>query len=229
MKVYAHRGASGCQPENTISAFLAAVEQGATAVELDIHLVEDTLYVFHDRRLEAKSSGKGLISQASKTYLQSLSVSGEPIPTLVDVLKALKPYHVEVNIELKGLSVLPAFIALYNTCSNEQLYPVELMLISSFNHPQLKAFKQHFPHAKVAPLIEGVPLDLARIVTVLNADAIHLGLSFINEDMIKDAHQRGAKVNVYTVDCIDDVIMLKALGVDGVFTNYPERILTCLA
>lgn len=229
MKIYAHRGASGCAPENTTKAFMKAVALGATAVELDIHLVEGELYVFHDRRLDAKSSGKGLIDKASKYYLRSISVSGEAIPKLTEVLTALKPHNIEVNIELKGLSVLPAFIEVYANLLQEQNYDPSLLLISSFNHPMLKAFKQSFPCANVAPLIEGVPLNLAQVVTELDANSIHLGLSFVTEEMINDAHQRGAKVYVYTVDFADDITMLAALGVDGIFTNFPDKAITALA
>ena len=184
--------------------------------------------VFHDRRLEAKSSGKGLIAAASIQYLRNVTVAGEAIPKLTEVLAALKPHNIEINIELKGLSVLAAFLTLYAKCLTEQLYDPERLLISSFNHPQLQSFKQHFPQAKVAPLIEGVPLDLAKIVTELDAYSIHLGLSFVTEEMVKNAHSRGAEVYVYTVDFIDDIKLLSHLGVDGIFTNYPARAIASL-
>jgi len=229
MKIYAHRGASGSAPENTLKAFMKAIELGAKAVELDIHLVEGELYVFHDRRLEAKSSGKGLIGNASKQYVAGITVSGEAIPTLTEVLAALKPYNIEINIELKGLSVLPAFIDLYANLIQQQSYDPSRLLISSFNHPMLKTFKQSFPCANVAPLIEGVPLNLAQVVSELDAYSIHLGLSFVTEEMINDAHTRGAKVYVYTVDFSDDITMLAALGVDGIFTNFPDRAINTLA
>jgi glycerophosphoryl diester phosphodiesterase len=229
MKIFAHRGASGSAPENTLKAFMKAIELGAKAIELDIHLVEGELYVFHDRRLEAKSSGKGLIGKASKQYLREITVAGEAIPSLNAVLAALKPHNIEVNIELKGLSVLPAFIDLYTDLIQQQKYDPSLLLISSFNHPLLKTFKQSFPCANVAPLIEGVPLNLAQVVTELDAYSIHLGLSFVTEEMINDAHKRGAKVYVYTVDFSDDMTMLAALGVDGIFTNFPDRAIDVLA
>lgn len=228
MKVFAHRGASGSAPENTLKAFEKAIKLGATAVELDIHLVEEELYVFHDRRLEATSSGRGLIDVVSAEYLRSITVSGEAIPRLIDVLALLKPHNIEVNIELKGLSVLPAFIALYAKFVEQQIYDPNLLLISSFNHRQLYDFKQHYPQAKVAPLIEGIPFDLAKVVTDLDAYSIHLGLSFITQEMIEDAHRRGAKVYVYTVDFIDDIEMLAKRGVDGIFSNFPDEALATI-
>ncbi|MCL1139510.1 glycerophosphodiester phosphodiesterase [Shewanella pneumatophori] len=229
MKIFAHRGASGYVAENSLAAFAKSIELGATAVELDIHLVEDELYVFHDRRLEPKSSGFGLIEATTKTQLKQLNIDGEPIPTLLQVLQLLRPHNTLVNIELKGLGCLDAFIALYPTLISELDYPAEKLLISSFNHRFLATFKQQHPDAFIAPLIEGVPLDLAAIVTQLDAYSIHLGLSFTTQEMVDDAHQRGAKVYVYTVDNLEDQDMLSRMGVDGIFTNYPDRAIQHLA
>ncbi|WP_108945450.1 glycerophosphodiester phosphodiesterase [Shewanella halifaxensis] len=223
MKIFAHRGASGYVAENSLAAFAKSIELGATAVELDIHLVEDELYVFHDRRLEPKSSGFGLIEMMTKTQIEQLNVDGEPIPTLIQVLQLLRPHNTLVNIELKGLACLEEFIALYPKLLNELNYPADKLLISSFNHPFLAKVKQQFPGALIAPLIEGVPLDLAAVVTQLSAYSIHLGLSFTTQEMVDDAHLRGAKVYVYTVDNLQDIDMLKRMGVDGIFTNYPDR------
>lgn len=226
--IFAHRGASGYLAENSLAAFAKAVDLGATAVELDIHLVEDELYVFHDRRLEPKSTGSGLIEQYTKQALSLITIDGEPIPTLVQVLSLLKPHNTLVNIELKGLGCLDAFIALYPKLINELGYDKNKLLMSSFNHPFLATFKQQYPAALIAPLIEGVPLNFAGIVSQLNAYSIHLGLSFTTQEMVDDAHKRGAKVYVYTVDNLDDLDMLKQMGVDGVFTNYPDRAISYL-
>ncbi|MGS0676169.1 glycerophosphodiester phosphodiesterase [Shewanella sp. 0m-4] len=229
MMIFAHRGASGYVAENSLAAFAKAVELGAKAVELDIHLVEDELYVFHDRRLEPKSSGTGLIEQFTKEALSLVTIDGESIPSLIQVLSLLNPHNTLVNIELKGLACLEAFMALYPKLLSELKYDADKLLISSFNHPFLASFKQQFPDALVAPLIEGVPLELAHIVSQLHAYSIHLGLSFTTQEMVDDAHKRGAKVYVYTVDNLDDLDMLKRMGVDGIFTNYPDRALTHLA
>ncbi|GIU38017.1 glycerophosphodiester phosphodiesterase [Shewanella schlegeliana] len=228
MMIFAHRGASGYLAENTLAAFAKAVELGATAVELDVHLVEDELYVFHDRRLEPKSSGIGLIEELTKQALSEINIAGEPIPTLTQVLDLLKPHNTLVNIELKGLGCLDAFIALYPKLIGELGYDRSKLLMSSFNHPFLASLKRRFPNAIVAPLIEGVPLELAKVVSQLDAYSIHLGLNFTTQEMVDDAHKRGAKVYVYTVDNLEDLDMLKQMGVDGIFTNYPDRAIAHL-
>ncbi|MCL2914388.1 glycerophosphodiester phosphodiesterase [Shewanella corallii] len=222
MLIFAHRGASGYAPENTVKAMQLALDMGASAVELDIHLVEDELYVFHDRWLDPKSSGKGLISGHSKAALAKVSLDGEPIPTLWQLMAAMQPRPL-VNIELKGENTAEPLIVLYPRLISELGYTSQQLLISSFNHRYLLEVKQALPEALVAPLVEGVPLDFAACGDKLDAFSIHLDVNFITEEMVSDAHSRGLKVYVYTVDREQDILWMQQMGVDGIFTNYPDR------
>ncbi|MCE9677603.1 glycerophosphodiester phosphodiesterase [Shewanella sp. AS1] len=222
MRVFAHRGASGYAPENTLAAIKKALDLGIKAIEIDIHNVEGELYVFHDRRLDSKSSGTGLIEEVSEAYLATVTVGGEPIPKLWDLLTFLQGKACLLNIELKGMNCLTPFLELYPKILVELHYRPEQLLISSFNHHFIAAVKQRFPAALIAPLLEGIPRDDAAIVTQLNAYSLHLSLSFITSELVVDAHRRGAKVYVYTVDHHDDIDYLRELGVDGIFSNYPD-------
>ncbi|MFT5705450.1 MAG: glycerophosphoryl diester phosphodiesterase [Shewanella sp.] len=223
MIIFAHRGASGYAPENTLAAMKKAIELGVKAIELDIHSVEGELYVYHDRRLDHISSGKGIIDQVSREYLNTVSVQNEPIPPLREIMSYLSKHDCTVNIELKGMTCLAPFIALYPTLLNELNFKAERLLISSFHHRFLQQFRQSFPRAYIAPLIEGVQLDNTYTASFLKAYSIHLSLSFINQELVNEAHTKGLKVFVYTVDHIDDIKMLSNMGVDGIFTNYPDR------
>ncbi|QYK01905.1 glycerophosphodiester phosphodiesterase [Shewanella psychrotolerans] len=224
MLVFAHRGASGYAPENTLAAIKKAVELGVTAIEIDVHNVEGELFVFHDRRLDGKSSGTGLIEEVSQTYLASLTVDGEPIPKLWDLLVYLQDFDCLLNIELKGMKSLQPFLNLYPQILTQLNFTPEKLLISSFNHHFIKAVKQQYPQTLVAPLLEGIPVDDAAIVSHVNAYSLHLSLSFITAELVVDAHRRGAKVYVYTVDNPQDIHYLMGLGVDGIFSNYPDLI-----
>ncbi|MCL1142235.1 glycerophosphodiester phosphodiesterase [Shewanella gaetbuli] len=227
MLIFAHRGASGYQPENTLIAMQAALDMNVQAIELDVHNVEGQLVVFHDRRLEGKSNGKGLIRQLSFSDLPKLSVKQQPIPTLWQVLELING-RCMVNIELKGDDTASALINLYPKIFTQLKFTHQQILISSFNHPYLAQIKQTCADAYVAPLLGGIPLDLAKCVTDLNAYSVHLDLSFVSKALIDDAHQRGAKVYVYTVDNADDIRALQSIGVDGVFSNYPDKALQAL-
>ncbi len=229
MIIFAHRGASGYAPENTLAAMKKAIELGARAIEIDIHSVEGELYVYHDRRLDHKSSGTGLISDVSREYLKTLSVDGEPIPTLWEVMTYLSKQNCLVNIELKGITCLSPFIALYPKLIKELGFRADQLLISSFHHGFLQEFRRSYPQAFIAPLIEGVLLNTTDIATQLDAYSIHLSLSYITDELVDDAHSKGLKVFVYTVDHPDDIHQLNTMGVDGIFTNYPDKATQTLA
>lgn len=227
MLIFAHRGASGYAPENTLAAMATALAQGVKAIELDVHNVEGELVVFHDRRLESKSSGTGIIHLLSRHALSGINVKGEPIPTLWQVLE-LVAGRCLVNIELKGINTVAPLLELYPKALTQLGFSQEQLLISSFNHPYLQQVKAALPNARIAPLLASIPLDGAAIVSQLNAYSLHLDVSFINQALVEDAHQRGAKVYVYTVDHADDIHALQHMGVDGVFSNYPDRAMLAL-
>lgn len=227
MLVIAHRGASGYAPENTLAAMQTALDLNVSAIELDVHNVAGELVVFHDRRLEGKSDGQGLIHLTSTASLADISVKGEPIPTLWQVLTLIAG-RCTVNIELKGIQTLTPFLALYPKAISILGYREDQLLISSFNHPYLAEVKQVFPKAYVAPLLASIPLDLADVASKLQAYSINLDINFVNRAIINDAHRRDVKVFVYTVDNPDDVRALAAIGVDGVFSNYPDRVSSAL-
>lgn len=225
MIVFAHRGASGHAPENTLAAMKKAIELGAKAIELDIHNVEGELYVFHDRRLDNKSSGSGLIEDVSRQYISSINVGGEPIPTLWDVMSFLCQHDCMINIELKGMKSLAPFIDIYPKLIQELNIPPNNLLISSFHHGFLTQFRAQFPLARIAPLFEGIPLDAIETANKLMAFSLHLSISFFNLALINQIKTKGIKVFIYTVDNPEDIVQLKKMGVDGIFTNYPDRAL----
>lgn len=223
MIIFAHRGASGYAPENTMAAMKKAIALGTNAIEFDIHNVEGELYVFHDRRLDNKSSGSGLIEEVSRQYLSSINVEGEPIPTLWEIMNYLSQHDCLVNIELKGMKSLEPFIKIYPRLVKDLHIAPENLLISSFHHGFLAKFRHLFPLSRIAPLFEGIELQANSTAHKLDAYSLHLSLSFINQEIITQAQAEGRKVFVYTVDHEEDIIGLRQMGVDGIFTNFPDR------
>jgi glycerophosphoryl diester phosphodiesterase len=213
MLIFAHRGACGYLPENTLAAFDKALTLNAEAIELDVHNVEGELMVFHDRHLAGKSNGKGLIHQQTLSDLSKLR--GQVLSRVAG--------RCIVNIELKGMGCVAPFIAIYTKAIQELNFKPEQLLASSFNHLYLAQVKHALPQCRVAPLLAGIPLTLAQVGTELNAYSINLDIGFINQALISDAHARGLKVYVYTVDDGDDIRALMHLSVDGIFSNYPDK------
>ncbi len=222
MKIYAHRGASGYYPENTLLAFDKAIQMGADAVELDVHNVGGELIVFHDRRADRLTRQKGLVADLTLETLQNLTIEDQNIPTLWQVMN-LVAGRCEVNIELKGFDTVEPLTEFYPKAIQKLNFTSRDILFSSFKHFELQQLKQYIPDAAIAPIIDGVPLDLAQAATSLEAVAVNLSLNFVNQAMVEDAHNRGKSVNVFTVNHREDMNMLAEMGVDGIFTDYPDK------
>jgi len=111
MLIFAHRGASGIEPENTLRAIRSALDANVDGIEIDVHQVEDKLVVIHDRWLQRTTSGNGQLKHYSFEQLRALDAGhGEVIPTLDEVL-ALTANKCLVNIELKGIKDIKLLFA----------------------------------------------------------------------------------------------------------------------
>jgi glycerophosphoryl diester phosphodiesterase len=218
-----HRGAMGHEPENTLLSIEKALSLGVDWIEVDVYNIENNLVVIHDRRLERTTNGSGYIEQRSFSYLRSLDAGkGQQIPTLSEVL-ALVNRRVKVNIELKGFNTADLVVRLIHQYI-QQGWKEGDFLISSFNHYELERVRQQFPQIELGLLIYGLPLNYLQIARQLKAIAIILSLDFVTKELIVTAHQNGFKAFVYTVNEPNDIEQMRALQVDGIFTNYPERV-----
>jgi len=223
--VIAHRGARGHAPENTLAAFDQALALGAQWVELDVQWHAGRLWVFHDSRLERCTDGTGWLVDHDAAALRKLDAgNGERIPWLSEVLDRIDR-RMGVNVELKTADGTAAAVAEELRAYLARGWQPEQFLVSSFHLPELRDFRRRLPEVPVGVLLAGVPLGLAAAVTELGAAVCSLDMDFADPALIADAHARGAKVFVFTVNAPDDIARMKALGVDGIFTDYPERAL----
>ena len=216
--IIGHRGAAGLQPENTLPSFAEGVRLGVDAVELDVHAVEGELAVIHDDRLERTTNGKGHLNDCSFARLRTLDAgAGATVPVLNEVFDIL-PATVAVNIELKG-SGTAALVAGY---LNE--HPDYDVLVSSFDHDELRAFHRARSEVAVAPLFSRWRDNVWQVAEELGAWSVNLSLRIATAQRIAEAHERGYRVLVYTVNELEVARQLAATGVDGVFTDRPDRI-----
>ncbi|WP_462170467.1 glycerophosphodiester phosphodiesterase [Pseudoalteromonas xiamenensis] len=221
MKVFAHRGASGNFPENTLSAIQGALVSQADGIEIDIQSCKDDFVVLHDIWLDRTTSGDGKVSDYTAAELAQFDADeGEAIPSLQQVFD-LVGTRLEINLELKTVPNIEGFIDLILRNLDDQTIRIEQLLISSFNHPLLKLVKELLPAVRIGALTASIPLEYAKFAQDLNAFSLHVDREFINTDFVNDAKQRGLKVYAYTVDKQKDIEHLKSLGVDGIFSNYP--------
>jgi len=230
--VIAHRGASDCAPENTMSAFRKALTLGADAIELDTQLSADgEVMVFHDASLDRTTNGSGPLSSFSSCDLRKLDAGvyfgpdfiGEKIPFMHEVLCELGQ-SLRINIELKNLSKP------FNSLPDRVIELVRKhhvegqILLSSFNPLALVRAKQRSPELPVALLVSGREPRWMRIFLegILQLDAFHPHHKLLNTQVVEAHHKRSRLVNAWTVDDAERMLVLWEWGVDGVITNKPE-------
>lgn len=224
MIIIGHRGNEGGAPENTLKSFEKAIELGVDMVELDVHLTKDGhLVVIHDRKLNRTTGSNGLVSDKTLEEVKSLDAGeGERIPTLEEVIE-LVDQRVPINIELKAIG------SAEKVCEVIKFYVTEGwnysdFLVSSFEHNELHHFSEICPEVKIGVLMGDVPLGYAEYVERLGAYSANIALEAASPRFVEDAHKRGLKVFVWTVDEPEDIALMKRLGVDGIITDYPERV-----
>lgn len=223
----AHRGAMGHAPENTIASIRKALELGVSCIEIDVYSVHGDLLVIHDERLERTTNGKGKLWEHDFGYLRSLDAgNGEQIPTLAEVCGEIDGKAC-LNIELKGTKVAADVVYFIQTMLHPEIscWRREQLIISSFDHRALQQVHKLDPSLNIAALGYSIPVDYARFAEKLGALAVNPSLDLVDQAYVDDAHARGLKVYVYTVNAPDEIQAMADLGVDGVFTNYPERVL----
>jgi len=234
MKIYAHRGASGTYPENTLAAFNEAAQLNIHGVELDVHLTKDgELVVIHDESINRTSNGEGYIKDMTLAELRAFDFgswfgaqfAGEMIPTLEEVLSIYKNTSHHVNIELKS-DIFP-----YEGMGEKVLQTIvkmdmsERVVISSFDHEAIQNIKQNAPHIEVALLTMEVMVDAYDYARFIPADALHIHLPTAQRKMTKDALLKGAIIRVFTVNEIEYAKALQQIGVHAIFTDFPEKMM----
>ena len=221
---FGHRGAMGYAPENTLLSIKKALALGVKWIEVDVYHVDDKLIVIHDDRLERMTNGTGYVQEQSLDYLRSLDAGeGEQIPLLEEILDTIDG-RAGINIELKGIGTATPVVKMIRDYINKKSWSLDNFLVSSFNHIELSKAKEIFPELKIGALMCAMPVDYAVFAEKLNAYSVNLSIEFVNREFVTDAHNRGLKVFVYTVNHPDDIKKMYDINVDGVFTNYPDRV-----
>ncbi|OAS17647.1 glycerophosphodiester phosphodiesterase [Paenibacillus oryzisoli] len=230
--IIGHRGAAGEAPENTLASFELALEQGAQAIELDVHITKDgEIVVCHDGTLDRTTNGSGLICQQQWADIQKLDAgawfsdkfAGERIPLLSEVFD-LVPKGTLINVEVKYAyegrmeSALLAFLR--GVDRNEDV------VISSFDHKVIQRLKRAEPALKVGLLYAANLIDHGAYAKLLEVEVYSLHPhhhSFEGSD-IALATADGLAVYPYTVNELSDYQRMIDAGVTGIITDFPGRL-----
>ncbi|GAB5379253.1 MAG: glycerophosphodiester phosphodiesterase [Aliiglaciecola sp.] len=223
MLVFAHRGASAIAPENTLLAISAAVQHNADGIEFDVYQHGNEFILIHDCWLHRTTDGRGNIYDFTLAELQAFNAGqGEKIPTLAQVLTRISG-ACQINIEMKGVQDAQAILSYVNQVVTEQHIPENNIIYSSFDHHLLQEIKSLQPDARIGALTANKPLTYAKFAEDLQAEYMNADVTFVDQAFVEDAHARGLKIGVYTVDQAQDLARLKSWGVDMVFSNHPAN------
>lgn len=223
MFIWAHRGASGTAPENTLQAFALAIEAGAHGIEIDIQVVNGVAVVLHDAWLQKTTNGLGLVSASSLQYIQSLDAgNGEQVPSLKQTLEFIRG-RCQLNIEMKAADCAKLVAQDIEYAIKQGWFSAEQFIVSSFNHKQLQQFSRLLPQIRIGALTACLPTDNAQFAIDLKAWSVHCCRDFIDADLVAHAHANNLQVYVYTINHVEDIDTMLSLDVDGIFTDYPAR------
>lgn len=219
-----HRGAMGHETENTIASVKKALALNVDMIEIDVFAIQSgELVVFHDEVLDSLTNTSGKIEDFTWEELQKVVVKGNHhIPTLAEVIETIDQ-KVPLNIELKGKNTANPTFELLQTFYKKGWQKADFV-ISSFLWDELATFRKLDSEIAIAVLTEENPVDAIAMGKRLKAEAINPWWKTLTEENVKQLHEAGFKIYTYTVNESEDIKNVTALGVDGIFCNFPERL-----
>jgi len=223
MKI-AHRGASGYEPENTLAAFSRAIALGVDMIELDVHLCRSgELVVIHDDKLERTTNGSGSVSRYTLQELKKLDAGkGESIPLLREAMELIDK-RCAINIELKGKGTALPAVEMAVRATKGKGWSKNDFLLSSFSREELMAARKADAEIRLGLNISDSGEGFSSFASDMNLFSIHPAAEMASRELVEAIHDLGMKVLVWTVDDIEQIALMKNIGVDGIFSNYPDR------
>jgi len=246
--VIAHRGGRSLGPENTLYTFRRAVDLGVDVLEMDVHQTKDgKLVVLHDSTVDRTTNGTGPVDHYTLSELKKLDAAyrwspdqgksfplrgtGLSIPALSEVFEAFPQMRMNIEIKAPGQGELSAFCRLIHDSGMPQK-----VLTASFDADILKKFRSICPgiatSAGASEVMLFYALQKLHLESVYSPDYQALqvprsygALQVVTKRFVDAAHARNLKVHVWTINHVDEMQKLLQLGVDGIMTDYPQRLL----
>lgn len=229
--IFAHRGANGQCPENTMSAFKQALKDGADGIELDVHLSKDGVpVIIHDETVDRTSNGNGFVKDHTVASLKQLNMGSwksaqfqaETLPTLEEFLDWLASTSLLLNIELKN-NIFPykgMEKLVLNLVMERGL--LDRTIFSSFNHESLYKIHLLNTDAETAPLLTKPlmvpPWDYCR---EMGAKGIHPHFRQVSAQLVNELHSNHLAVRPYTVNMPHFMRLLIEWKADALITDQP--------
>jgi glycerophosphoryl diester phosphodiesterase len=237
--VVAHRGASGHAPENTMAAFRRAVELGAKFIETDLQLTRDARVVaIHDSTLDRTTNGKGPVQLKSRAEIRALDAgawfksgeaahfAGERVPTIEEIVLFAKEQDVIFYLEIKtgsGWGVEHAVVA-----ALRDFEEAARVVILSFDPATLETVHELNSALMTGFLCEHPSNDLVDRAVRVGARQLAPRGDLITRSLVDEAHEAGLQVLAWTLNEPWQMRYMISTGVDGIITDYPDRLLEVL-
>ena len=230
--VIAHRGASAVAPENTMSAFRRAVEMGAECIETDLHLSRDgRLVILHDTTLNRTTSGDGLVKTYTFKELRELDAgkwfskdfAGERLPTIEELLDYAGQADLSLFLEIKGGAGYGVERAVISALRGRKESKAAVVLC--FDASVLDRIHQLDRLLMTGLLFETGGEDMVKEAVRVGARQIGPRGDCVTPELVADAHRRGLKMITWTINEAAQMRALAAIGVDGIITNHPDRLI----
>jgi glycerophosphoryl diester phosphodiesterase len=208
-----HRGAAGHAPENTLVSVETALSLGVDVVEIDVHVSRDGhLAVIHDDRVDRTTEGYGYIRELTLAELQALK-----IPTVAQVIDMVKG-RAALMLDIKVRNIARALVEL------TALTPALPVFYASFFHSELLRVRELDPAARTIALLDAVPVSLTAFASDARASHAGIGFDSLEPGFVASLKDAGLGVFVFTVDHPRDIAHARSLGVDGLISNFPDRL-----
>jgi glycerophosphoryl diester phosphodiesterase len=215
-----HRGACGHAPENTLASIEQAIALGCDFAEVDVQRTADgSLVLLHDSDVDRTTDGKGLVAEINLEDLQQLDAGGgQKVPTLEEALQTTSG-RIGLVLELKGEGL--AYDLVSTVRASGFSGPV---IYASFQPDDLQHIRRIEPDGRTMILFDRLPK--LPVAEALNFQATHVGLRFTKATapLVQALHKAGLTAFVYTVNKPADIKRMHALDVDGIVSDWPERI-----
>lgn len=237
--IIAHRGVSALAPENTMIAFAKAKECGLRWIEFDVTVAScGTVVIMHDDELQRTTNGIGKINDFKYDYLKTLDAgswfapefAGEKIPTLKDVLLFLNQNQMAANIEIKSYSGKEAWLVSRVLEEIKQYANHDTpLLITSFSKTILKQVRRQNSHIPLGFLMSKWDESYHSFCDELSATHICIDHNLLSHDRVGQLKSTGRFLFTYTVNDVARAKALFSFGVDAIFSDCSQRILSGLA
>ncbi|NQT59623.1 MAG: glycerophosphodiester phosphodiesterase [Bacteroidetes bacterium] len=220
-----HRGAAGWEPQNTWLSFERAVSIACDIIETDIRICgTGEAVLIHDAKIKDSSGKSYTVGELSLAELRKIDLGkNQKIMTLENLLSKIQS-GTRLNLELKSIGSAMLVARILRKAISETGWDYKDFMITSFIHPELIILKNELPEISVGALIKSIMVDPCSYLDDLGISLIVTSLEFITKNLVDEMHTSGKQVYIYTVDDPDDIQSMFDMQVDGIISNYPDRI-----